>query len=645
VTDSASARYLQALASGAAREAGGLAQLAELARDAHQAAGGPPVQREEAAGFFGLSPGPFSEHDRFTTLAGQHRAHGLLGLAEAVLALAVQRAPDSGQARANHALALHELGRHVEALAQAERAVAAVPGLAAAWFNLGLIRAALHDGAGAAQAHAQAQALSPQSGMHHQHAGLELKEQGRLLEAQGAFRYAMTLDGASPEAWVNLGNVLLEAGDAQAAEDAALAALAMRPQDRRAATNLLMAQQYNPCHTAETLRESAMRWGQLWQQPQAEAPAFEPFTGGRPLRVGYLSSDFRQHPIGWLLGPVLAGHDAATVELHAFDTDNGRHAGDPLKAELRCHVAHWHEVGGLDDGALAARVRAAGIDVLVELAGHTDGGRLGVLAHRPAPVQLSWLGYFASTGVPAVDGVVTGSVVGDAPAAAWYTEPLLHLGRPHIAWRAPSYAPAPAVSVASSRQGGITFGSFNTAAKLSDATVALWARLLLVRPDSRLLLRRSCFGDPAFAEHTRRRFASHGVAPERIVTAPALPHDQMLAAYAELDIALDPAPFSGLITSLEALWMGLPVVTLSGLRPVSRQTEMVLRALGQERWIATTPEAWLQTCLRLADDTAARSAWLHGARAAMSASPLMDGADLARQLEALYLRLRATTTP
>jgi predicted O-linked N-acetylglucosamine transferase (SPINDLY family) len=429
VTDSASARYLQALASGAAREAGGLAQLAELARDAHQAAGGPPVQREEAAGFFGLSPGPFSEHDRFTTLAGQHRAHGLLGLAEAVLALAVQRAPDSGQARANHALALHELGRHVEALAQAERAVAAVPGLAAAWFNLGLIRAALHDGAGAAQAHAQAQALSPQSGMHHQHAGLELKEQGRLLEAQGAFRYAMTLDGASPEAWVNLGNVLLEAGDAQAAEDAALAALAMRPQDRRAATNLLMAQQYNPCHTAETLRESAMRWGQLWQQPQAEAPAFEPFTGGRPLRVGYLSSDFRQHPIGWLLGPVLAGHDAATVELHAFDTDNGRHAGDPLKAELRCHVAHWHEVGGLDDGALAARVRAAGIDVLVELAGHTDGGRLGVLAHRPAPVQLSWLGYFASTGVPAVDGVVTGSVVGDAPAAAWYTEPLLHLGR------------------------------------------------------------------------------------------------------------------------------------------------------------------------------------------------------------------------
>lgn len=575
-----------------------------------------------------------------TALAGQHRDQGSPGLAEAVLAIAVQRAPTSGEARANHALALHELGRHAEALVQAEHSVALAPGLAAAWFNLGLIRAALRDEAGAAQAHAQAQALAPQSGMHHLQAGLDLQRQGRLLEAQGAFRYAMTLDGPSPEAWINLGTVLLESGDSQAAEDAALAALALRPQDRRAAANLLMAQQYNPRHTAQALRDSARHWGALWEVSQApQPPLLAPRNGARPLRVGYLSGDFRQHPIGWLIAPVLAAHDPAAVDVHVFDTDTGRQHGDPLKAELRTVAPHWHEVGGLDDAELAARVRAADIDVLVELAGHTDGGRLGVLAQRAAPVQLSWLGYFASTGVAQVDGVITGDAVGDGHAAAWYTEPLLHLGRPHIAWRPPA-GPLPESTPASARTGQLTFGSFNTAAKLSDATVALWARLLHARADSRLLLRRACFGDPAFAEHTRRRFASFGIAHERIAFAPALPHDQMLASYGEIDVALDPLPFSGLITSLEALWMGVPVTTLTGLRPVSRQTEMLLHALGRDDWIASTPQAWLDRTLQLADDEAARAAWLQSCRAEMRASPLLDGADLARRLESLYLRLR-----
>ncbi|MFG6488391.1 hypothetical protein ACG04R_17010 [Roseateles sp. BYS78W] len=401
-----------------------------------------------------------------------------------------------------------------------------------------------------------------------------------------------------------------------------------------------MAQQYNPRHTAHALRDSARHWGALWTTPQAPTTGFAPAVPGRPLRVGYLSGDFRQHPIGWLIAPVLGAHDPQVVEVHVLDTDTGRQQGDPLKAELRAVAPHWHELGGLDDAALAARARALGLDVLVELAGHTDGGRLGVLAHRAAPVQLSWLGYFASTGVAQVDGVVTGSVIGDGHAAAWYTEPLLHLGRPHIAWRPPAHAPAPAGTVASERTGRLTFGSFNTAAKLSDATLALWSQLLQARPDSRLLLRRACFGDPAFAEHTRRRFASFGVAAERIVAAPALPHDQMLAAYGEIDVALDPTPFSGLITSLEALWMGVPVTTLTSLRPVARQTEMLLHALGRDEWGATTPQAWLHRTLQLADDTAARRTWLQTCRAEMRASPLLDGADLARRLEALYLQLR-----
>ncbi|WP_394413203.1 hypothetical protein [Roseateles sp. BYS78W] len=190
MADQAVARYLQALAAGSAQHE--LTALLALASAAQQAAGGVAVDARE--------PWPPLEPDRLTALAGRHREQGLPGLAEAVLAVALQRAPGSGQARANHALALHELGRHAEALVQAEQSIALAPALAAAWFNLGLIRAALHDEAGAAQAHAQAQALAPQSGMHHLQAGLALQRQGRLLEVQGAFRYAMTLDGATPEA-------------------------------------------------------------------------------------------------------------------------------------------------------------------------------------------------------------------------------------------------------------------------------------------------------------------------------------------------------------------------------------------------------------------------------------------------------------
>jgi predicted O-linked N-acetylglucosamine transferase (SPINDLY family) len=373
----------------------------------------------------------------------------------------------------------------------------------------------------------------------------------------------------------------------------------------------------------------------------SQRPRPAPRAAAGRLRLAYLSGDLYAHPVAWLLAPVLEAHDRSAVELHCFDHQARNRADDPMHQRLRAATEHWHAVADLGDEALAARIRDAGIDVLVDLSGHTEHGNLGVLALRPAPVQLSWLGYFGSTGVPAVDAVVLGDTLAPVGAEAFYTEPLERVTGAHFAYAPPPYAP-PLVPPPSARAGFITFGSFNNPAKLGDEVVQLWSAVLQAVPDSRLVLKWKTLADPAFVAHTQRRFAACGVDPVRVQAQPASPHAQMLAAYGDIDVALDPFPFCGLVTTLEALWMGVPVVTLPWQRPVSRQSLAVLRAIGQDRGIATTPRDYVAQAVALAHDLDARQAWRGGGadslRHRMAASPLADGRRLAAELEAIFSR-------
>jgi predicted O-linked N-acetylglucosamine transferase (SPINDLY family) len=296
-------------------------------------------------------------------------------------------------------------------------------------------------------------------------------------------------------------------------------------------------------------------------------------------------------------------------------------------------------------------MRHAGIDVLVDLSGHTEHGRLGVVALRPAPVQLSWLGYFGSTGLPAVDAVVLGDALAPAGSEAFYTEALERVTGAHFAYAPPPYAP-PVTAPPSTRNGTLTFGSFNNPAKFGDEVVQLWSAVLQAVPNSRLVLKWKTFADPGFARHTQQRFAACGVDPARVQARPATPHAQMLAEYGDIDVALDPFPFSGLISTLEALWMGVPVVTLPWQRPVSRQSLAVLRAIGLDRGIATTPRGYVAQAAALAADITTRTTWRSsgacGLRHRLSASPLADGRRLAGELEAIYRRqldARRTASP
>lgn len=569
-------------------------------------------------------------------LGGLHHACGEMALAEAVLAEALRRGGPRAQTLSNHALVLAQLGRLDDAEAAARQSLALAPDLAAGWTNLGLVLRLRGDEPAAAQADRRALELDPQAGAVQVNVGLGELARGQPLRAIATFRAALARQRELPETWTNLGLALQETADAPAACRAFEQALRLAPHDRRAASNLLMGLQYHPGLGADALREAARQHGERWG---AGGAAFmQPSeAAGRPLRVGYVGADFREHPVGWMLLPVLQAHDRRRVEPHLFDTHAGVSPTDSVAPRLAAAAAAVHRVSALDDDGLAARVQELGIDVLVDLAGHTLGGRPGLFARRVAPLQLAWLGYFASTGLSGIDGVVLGAGMADRGAAAWYVEPVLAIERLHFAYAPPDVAPEPA-PCPSLQRGAVTFGCFNNAAKLCDDVVACWSAVLQAVPDSRLVLKWRSWAEPAFAAHTRQRFAAHGVDPERIEPRGASPHAEMLAQYGDIDIALDPFPFSGALTTLEALWMGVPVVTLPWLRPVSRQTEALLAAVDLHDLVARTPRQVVEIAARLAADVPRRAALRTALRGRMRAGPLGDGASLARCLEALFER-------
>jgi protein O-GlcNAc transferase len=571
--------------------------------------------------------------------AGRCRTTGDLQAAEALLRQAVQQAPSSAAALTNHGLLLSELGRNEEAVALQQRAVALVPGMAAAWTNLALALRQWGDDAGADQAQAQARSLDPHSPQAWVAAGMSAQAGGQLGQAIDAYRAAVRTDSNLPEAWINLALALHETGDTTACQQALDQALKLRPTDRRALSNLLMTSQYQPALTATDLQAVAARAAPAWPSAGPRPAPRKPPRGR--LRVGYLSGDLYAHPVGWLLAPVLRAHDRHAIEVHVFDHRPAQGTTDAVTQALRDATEHWHNASGLDDTPLARCIAQAGIDVLVDLAGHTQRGRLGVLAQRPAPVQLSWLGYFGSTGVPSVDAVVLGDDVAPPGAEAAYTEVIERVAGIHFAYEPPAWAPAPTAPPCGTA-GIVTFGSFNNPAKMGDAVVQLWAQVLRRVPGSRLVLKWKSYGDPVFADHTRQRFAAHGIAAERIQPRPASAHAQMLAEYGDIDVALDPFPFNGLTTTLEALWMGVPVVTLPLQRTVSRQTLAVLQSLGLQRWAQTTPKAYADCAAALAADLPTRTALRHlgpgSLRQRMAASPLMNAAGLARALESIFQR-------
>jgi len=357
----------------------------------------------------------------------------------------------------------------------------------------------------------------------------------------------------------------------------------------------------------------------------------------RRLRIGYVSPDFRRHSVAYFFEALLAEHDPDAVEAVCYAHVP---APDPMTERLKGLAHEWHDIATLDDPALAEKIRGERIDILVDLAGHTAKNRLPVFVHKPAPIQVTYLGYPNTSGLARIDYRLTDAVA-DPPGDGddLYAERLVRLDRCFLAYRPPPAAPAVS-GLPSERIGRITFGSFNNNTKITPELIAVWSRILRELPTSRLLLKSGPFADRETRQRYLDLFAAEGIEPKRIRAFGYLPEvSDHLNFYANIDLALDTFPYNGTTTTCEALWMGVPVLTLAGPVHASRVGASLLTAVGIEDLIARDTDAYVGKAIGLASDPARLADLRSRLRPAMATSPLTDGAGLARAIENAYRRM------
>jgi predicted O-linked N-acetylglucosamine transferase (SPINDLY family) len=350
---------------------------------------------------------------------------------------------------------------------------------------------------------------------------------------------------------------------------------------------------------------------------------------GRPLRVGYLSADLYRHPVGWLGAQAMLAHDPDRVVPLVYAT-GGRN--DDLGQRFRAAVPLWRDCLGLSDAAIAQQIAADRVDILVDLAGHTAGGRPRVLAMAPAPQLVTWLGHVGTTGIPTVGTILMDEWHAPPGSEALFSERVARLPGGRFAYAPPPEAPRP-----ERRPGPITFGCFQALAKLNTDVAAVWADVLAAVPGSRLLLRRRGLAEPWLRDRITDLFGSAGIDPARIDLEADTDHAGLLADYGRIDVALDPFPFCGGASTAEALWMGVPVVTLPGRAPASRQSLAMLSAIGETATIAAGPADYVAAVERALASSTRRDQ----RRAQLAESPLGDTVRLARALEDAFAQLAA----
>ncbi|MEI6414602.1 MAG: tetratricopeptide repeat protein [Pseudomonadota bacterium] len=582
------------------------------------------------------------------------------------------REPRQREALANRVAALFELGRYPEAETAALKAIDCFPDQAAMHVNHGNVllhtgqarsavkafRKALECDPACAEAHMNLATFFGES--HHLAQTIGFIEQeialkgettqrlGALALAQAAkkdyaaaektCRKALDRQAGCLSALITLGSCLSARGDHQGAIALNEQALKANPQMPSIFSCIAFSATYLLDLSPQAVFEHHRRWSQCFETPTTER-RYVHKTGGDPdrlLRIGYVSGDFGRHPVGSLLRDVVRYHDLSQFEIHAFSM---MRQDDDITIAIRKCVSTWHDVLLTSDDELVRLIHDQGIDILVDLSGHTAYGRLPVFVLKPAPVQATWIGYFHSTGLEAIDYFITDPHTSPADVPQWFSEIPVWLPHSRFCYSPPDYAPE-VTPLPLLTHGQITFGSFNRLEKLIDPVIEAWARILKAVPNSRLFMKAGALEDESIRDDLSRRFAAHGLSAERLELRGPSPHPEMMAEYGEMDIALDTFPFNGGMTTLEALWMGVPVVTLVGQSVVARQTFSVLANLGLAETLAFSDvDAFVQGAIDLANDPERLATLRRELRPRLSASPLRQAETFTRDLEALYRQM------
>jgi len=532
--------------------------------------------------------------------------------------------------------ALLSQGKTAEAVRVLSRAAALMPDDADVRFNLAL--ALQREGQLGAAEHALRNAVASRTefvAAWLSLAGL-MTEADRLDEAEDCFRRALGLEPGSAEAHYNYGNLLHREGRVGEAITHYRAAADLKPDFARAHSNLVYAMNFSDEFSPEEVFEEHCAWARRHAAPLGAAirPHPNPRTLGRPLRVGYVSANFRDHAVTYFFESTLIHHDPGRISAYCY-SDVER--PDAHTGGLRRAAGAWRDIAGQDDESVAELVRRDRIDILVDLSGHTDNHRLLMFARKPAPVQVTWNGYANTTGMQAIDYRITDALA-DPPGTTehLHSEKLVRLPEIYMAFTPP--AESPDVSVAPVLEAGhVTLGSMNALSKVTPQVIRVWSDILHALPSARLLMFTVSAGRTQ--ERVTREFASHGIDDARLELIPKLAFRQFLAAYSRVDIALDPFPFSGTTTTCQTLWMGVPVVTLAGRSHVSRVGVTMLSSVGLEQCVATDESDYVGKTIELASNPSGLQELRRGLRARMLSSPLTDGARLTRFLEDAYLKM------
>lgn len=571
--------------------------------------------------------------DALVALANAQEAQGAFANAAESLKAALERRPRHAGTWYNYAEVLWKLARPDEAEAALHSALEADPGHPYANFHVARLKHARGDLAGAASLLETTLRQKPDFIDAWCLRGEVLLKLERLDDAEKMLRRALVLDPTWAAAWYLLGLTLRAMARIAESLEALAAAVRLAPQRFEYEPAKLLVLTLADDVSAQTLFARHRDYGARLEAHVAQR--FRAWRGDRErerrLRIGFVSCDFNRHPVAWFTLPLFEHLDRARCEVYCYSV--GAKA-DEVTAQVRAAADVWREASALGDEELADAVHADTIDILVDLIGHAGIARLGVFAQQPAPVQASWLGYLHSTGLTRMQYRIT-----DARADPRGSSERLHTERlaylPHSMWcyratLALEHAPAPPCV----RCGHVTFGSFQHAPKLSRTVRRLWVEILRTAPQARLRF----VGVPEgrTRDDLLRDFGAAGVEPSRLAILPRLPLEAYLRQYDEVDIALDTTPYGGGTTSLEALWMGVPVLTLAGDRSAARSAASILGTLGLDEWVATSAQDYVRLALEHAADHARIAALRGSLRQWLSNSPLMDEVRFARDMQAVF---------
>jgi protein O-GlcNAc transferase len=465
--------------------------------------------------------------------------------------------------------------------------------------------------------------------------GLALKEQKKLHEAAENFRKALQINRNSFRALSNLGNVLSEQGNLDESETCYRAALGINPQLPLVYSNLLLCMDYNSSYDAKTIFQEHLRFAERYEKPLSSTiHHINDRNPSRRIRIGYVSPDFNKHAVAYFIEPVLKLHSHKEFEIFCYSDVM---ASDEVTIRIQALTDQWRNIVGISDETAAAIIRNDKIDILVDLAGHTANNRMLVLARKPAPVQVTWLGYPATTGLSAIDYKIVDCYT-DQPGKTdrYYSESLIRLPETLLCYL-PDKKSAAVGELPLLQTGNITFGSCNKLNKISPEVFKMWANILQTIPNSRLLMKAQTLSDKPIQQYITDKFTQQGISEKRIKLFPwTLTTREHLTIYNKIDIGLDAFPYHGTTTTCEALWMGVPVITLEGEAYASRGGVSLLSNVGHRELIAQTADEYVELAVGLANDMTRLQSIRQSLRGEMARSPLCDAERFILHLENCY---------